>query len=101
MRQFWILTLVIIFQLTQVHAQVDFKKLDADVENALAELPEQMKRIFILCKIDGLKYAEAAQSLNISVKTVETQMGRALVRIRSKLSDYLEISFILLFTLML
>ncbi len=39
---------------------IDFKKLDVDVENALAELPEQMRRIFILCKIEGLKYSETA-----------------------------------------
>lgn len=67
---------------------LDFRKLETDFQNALSELPEQMRRIFILCKMEGLKYAEVANDLNISVKTVETQMSRALARIRERLSDY-------------
>jgi RNA polymerase sigma-19 factor, ECF subfamily len=68
---------------------LDFKELNAAIDEALAELPDQMRKIFTLCKIDGLKYAETAETLNISVKTVETQMGRALQRMRVRLSKFL------------
>ncbi|MEJ7739295.1 MAG: RNA polymerase sigma-70 factor [Chitinophagaceae bacterium] len=68
---------------------VDFKQLTADISKAVSELPEQMRNIFELCRYDGLKYAQVAFQLSISVKTVETQMSRALIKLREKLSDHL------------
>lgn len=68
---------------------VDFKQLTTDINKAVSELPEQMRKIFELCRYEGLKYTEVANHLNISVKTVETQMSRALVKLRQKLSDHL------------
>lgn len=68
---------------------VDFKQLGDDIERAVSELPEQMRRIFQLCKFEEMKYAEIAHQLGISIKTVETQMSRALVKLRQKLSKYL------------
>jgi RNA polymerase sigma-70 factor (ECF subfamily) len=41
----------------------------------------------LLCRFEGLKYSQIASKLNISVKTVEMQMGIALKKLRSKLSD--------------
>jgi RNA polymerase sigma-70 factor (ECF subfamily) len=75
---------------------VDVKQLQADIEAAIAELPEQMRRIFELSRFEGLKYAQIAGQLNISIKTVETQIGRALVKLREKLSSYLSGIIILL-----
>lgn|SRR5690349_10656701 len=75
---------------------VDIKKLQADIDVAIAELPEQMRRIFEMSRFEGLKYGEIAGELNISVKTVETQIGRALARLREKLSSYLSFLLILL-----
>jgi RNA polymerase sigma-70 factor (ECF subfamily) len=65
------------------------KSLAADIDKAVSELPEQMRKIFELSRYHGLKYAEISSYLNISVKTVETQMSRALVKLRQKLSRYL------------
>jgi RNA polymerase sigma-70 factor (ECF subfamily) len=48
-------------------------------------------------RFDGLKYAEIAEKLGISVKTVETQMSKALKILREKLIDYL--GMIILFIL--
>lgn len=75
---------------------IDYKQLHADIDAAIAEMPEQMQRIFILSRFGGLKYAEIAAQLNVSVKTVETQMSRALAKLRKKLAGYLTILFILL-----
>jgi RNA polymerase sigma-70 factor (ECF subfamily) len=75
---------------------VDIKQLHSDIDAAISELPEQMRRIFELSRYEGLKYAEIATQLNISVKTVETQMSRALAKLREKLSGYLTFYFIVL-----
>ena len=65
------------------------KSLAADIDKAVSELPEQMRKIFELSRYHGFKYAEVSSYLNISVKTVETQMSRALVKLRQRLSRYL------------
>jgi RNA polymerase sigma-70 factor, ECF subfamily len=71
------------------YQHIDFKELQVAVDAAIAEFPDQMRRIFIMCKIDGMTYSAAAEVLNISVKTIETQMGRALSRMRQKLLRFL------------
>ncbi len=67
----------------------EYKQLQNDIHAAVAELPGQMRKVFELSRHDGLRYAEIATELCISVKTVETQMGRALAKLRVKLSKYL------------
>jgi RNA polymerase sigma-70 factor (ECF subfamily) len=74
---------------------LELKHLAADIDKAVAELPEQMRKIFELSRYGGFKYAEISSQLNISVKTVETQMSRALVKLRHKLSNYLPTCLIL------
>lgn len=74
--------------------QADCKQLGNDIDKALSELPDQMRRVFELCRYEGLKYAEVASKLSISVKTVETQMGRALAKLRQKLAHYLMLGLI-------
>jgi RNA polymerase sigma-70 factor, ECF subfamily len=60
-----------------------------------------MRRIFEMSRFEGLKYAQIAEQLNISVKTVETQMSRALVKLREKLATYLSTIIIILILTML
>lgn len=59
------------------------------IEEAIHQLPDRQKIIFLLSREDGLTYLEIADVLDISVKTVETQMGRSLKTLRNLLSDYL------------
>jgi RNA polymerase sigma-70 factor (ECF subfamily) len=56
---------------------------------AINSLPVQCRKIFQMSREDGLKYSEIAEKLGISVKTVETQMSRALSKLRTELNDYL------------
>lgn len=77
---------------------IDYKQLSADINKALTELPQQMRQVFELSRFEGLKYVEIAAHLNISVKTVETQMSRALAKLRQKLSGYLA-TYLILFIL--
>ena len=73
----------------------DFRQLSDAIDRAVAELPESMRKVFVLCRFEGLKYGEVASQLNISVKTVETQMSRALYKLRRELSDYLVLFLII------
>ncbi len=56
---------------------------------AVAELPPACREVFQLSRGQGLRYAEIAATLGISVKTVESQMGKALRHLRTRLSDWL------------
>ncbi|WP_075591588.1 RNA polymerase sigma-70 factor [Labilibacter marinus] len=57
------------------------------ISETINQLPEQRKRIFKLNRLEGLKYREIAERLNISPKTVEVQMGKALKFLRENLLE--------------
>jgi RNA polymerase sigma-70 factor, ECF subfamily len=59
------------------------------VRRAVAELPARCREVFELSRVHGLKYAEIANVMNISIKTVEAQMGKALRVIRERLAPWL------------
>lgn len=58
-------------------------------QKALDTLPPQCRHIFELSRFEELKYREIAEHLDLSIKTVETQMGKALRLLRVHLSDFL------------
>ena len=64
-------------------------ELSERIQKALATLPTECRRIFELSRFEELKYREIADQLGISIKTVETQMGKALRLMRTELADYL------------
>ncbi len=59
------------------------------INDSITRLPERCRLIFLLKKEDGLTYNEISEILGISVKTVETQMGRALRFLRENLTEYI------------
>ncbi len=59
------------------------------IQKALLTLPTECRRVFELSRFEELKYREIADLLGISIKTVETQMGKALRLMRSELAEYL------------
>ncbi|MFH0756400.1 MAG: RNA polymerase sigma-70 factor [Bacteroidota bacterium] len=65
------------------------KELENAIKDAIESLPGKCKAIFELSRYDGLTYRQIAEELNISVKTVETQMSRAIKSLREKLSGFL------------
>lgn len=60
----------------------------AAVRAAVDRLPPRCREVFMLSRDGGLTYGEIAKSLGISIKTVETQMGRALKALRESLKAY-------------
>ena len=59
------------------------------LRNAIDKLPERCRLIFIKSRIEGKKYKEIAEELNLSVNTVEGQISIALKKLREELKDYL------------
>lgn len=67
---------------------VEAEELRQDIEEAIDDLPPRCRQIFMLSRKSGLTYNEIAQVLDLSIGTINTQMGRALKRLRNHLSDY-------------
>ena len=69
------------------------------VNKALLELPENLRTVFTMNRFDGLKYTEIAESLNVSIKTVESRMSKALKILRETLKPFLILILLFQFVL--
>ena len=70
-------------------AQLVAAELESAVRQAIAELPPRCREVFEMSRTGGLRYAEIATALGISVKAVEANMGRALRTLRERLAPWL------------
>jgi RNA polymerase sigma-70 factor (ECF subfamily) len=70
-------------------AELVQQEIDTALREAMAELPARCREVFELSRVHGLRYAEIARALDISVKTVEAQMGKALRVLRERLAPWL------------
>jgi RNA polymerase sigma-70 factor (ECF subfamily) len=66
---------------------------------ALEKLPEKCRMVFNLSRFEELKYQEIADRLEISIKTVEAHMGKALKTLRVELAEFLPLLLIFLLNL--
>jgi RNA polymerase sigma-19 factor, ECF subfamily len=66
---------------------LNYKELQEKVARILEKLPERCGKIFTMSRFEGLKYAEIAERLSVSIKTVEANMGRALKEFRKELTQ--------------
>ena len=64
-------------------------ELKEKIEITVNSLPGKTKEIFKMSRFENKKYREIAEALNISVKTVEASMGKALAILRKELKDWL------------
>lgn len=74
------------------HAGEDFwaeSELKEMIETAIGRLPDRCREIFLLSRFEGLNSKEIAQKLQLSQRTVETQITNALKILRKELKDYL------------
>lgn len=67
---------------------IDDKQLLEQVKRLANDLPEKCRLVFIYNKIDDQALPEVAQTLNISVKTAEAHLTKALRLIRSRIKDH-------------
>lgn len=74
---------------------LEASELSARIQEALMALPEGCRTVFQLSRFESLRYTQIADKLQISVKTVENQMGKALRILRGKLADYLPLLMLL------
>lgn len=65
-------------------------ELERAVHDAIEALPENCREVFLLSREQGLKYAEIATVLDVSIKTVEKRMGQALSELRQRLAPWLQ-----------
>ena len=63
---------------TSAQESLEAGDLKAAMEQALERLPKRCRTIFILCRLEGLSHKEIGERLDISPKTVENQMTKAL-----------------------
>lgn len=86
-------------KISSFNADADARSHDLErkIKEGLNSLPEKCRAIFVLSRYENLKYKEIAAMLDISIKTVENQMGKALKMMRVHLKEF--ISLVLTFLL--
>lgn len=73
-----------------------YSDLQEKLASALDKLPQTYKQVFELNKLEGFKQKEISQMLQISERTVEERMRKALVLLRKHLKDFLIYSILIL-----
>lgn len=64
------------------------KEFQQSIEQSISELPEGQREAFLMNRIDKLTYKEIAQSLGISQTAVEKRIGKALMKLKSRIEEF-------------
>jgi len=64
---------------------LQFEELQSSYNQILAIMPEKQRVVFLMHRLDGYKYQEIAQRLNLSVKAIEKRMKLAIELLRKNL----------------
>ncbi len=83
-------------QLADIHAEEPNNKPTAAeiIEQAMAELPDRCRLVFTMSRMEKKTYQEIANKLNLSLKTVENQMGKAIKVMRQYAQKHPELFFL-------
>lgn len=73
------------FENSDQHSEMIIAEIQQKITNAIDGLPVKCRTVFILSRYQDMTYKEIANELEISVKTVENQIGKALKILRNKL----------------
>ncbi len=79
--------------------ELNFQELKNAYDIALKSMPEKQRVVFLMSRIDGLKYKEIAEHLGLTVKAVEKRMGLALQHIKEGLKHFVTIIVFILTSL--
>ncbi len=66
--------------------QLEMKEYESKLQGVIASMPNGSREVFLMNRIEDMKYKEIAERLGISVKAVEKRMSKALQIIREKLN---------------
>jgi RNA polymerase sigma-70 factor (ECF subfamily) len=77
--------------------EINFQELKNAYDAALKTMPEKQRTVFLMNRIDELKYKEIADQLGLSVKAIEKRMTQALEHLKKHLKD--KISGLILFVM--
>lgn len=81
---------------TEEHNETEEEILLNDSNNILKEgislLPQQQRKVYLLCRDEGLKYAQVAERLSLSPLTVKTHMQQALRFLRNYVTKHNDIA---------
>ena len=72
-----------------LESKSDLQQLRTLINTSINNLPPKCRAVFMLCRYENMKYKEVASILDISIKTVETQMGIAIERVEKELKPLL------------
>lgn len=78
--------------------RIEINEISDAIKNALEELPEKCREVFMLSRYENLKYQQIADQLGISIKTVETHMSKALQHMRVRLAEFVTILIFIVLT---
>ena len=68
---------------------MEWKEILFRMDQEVSRLPDQCRRVFKLIKEEGFRYKDVAEILNISPRTVETQLFRAMKRLNEVVGPYM------------
>lgn len=71
-----------------IQKQMEGAEMQQIINKAIDDLPERCRIIFVLSRFEEMTYQEIADSLDISIKTVENQISKALKQLRISLAPY-------------
>lgn len=72
-----------------------FEELQAQIKVSMEKLTPACRKVFEMSRFEDKKNREIAEELNLSIKTVETQISKALRSLKADLKDYLPLFYIL------
>lgn len=83
-------------ELQESHVSIYFKDIEDIYRKSIDSLPESCKKIFFLSRIEGINNKTIAETLHLSIRTVEHQNYLALKILKEQLKDYLPLFLFLL-----
>lgn len=81
--------------------RLEYKELQHSIQESINALPEKLKAVFVLSRIEGLSHEEIAVKLDISITSSKTYIVRALKIIRAHMASNMDLNTILIATLLL
>jgi RNA polymerase sigma-70 factor (ECF subfamily) len=88
------------YQTSDATEKLKLSEVETHLAKALNKLPEKCRAVFHLSRFEELKYKQIADQLNISIKTVETQMVKALKILRKEMAEFLPAALFILLNLL-